>query len=225
MLAVKLLRLHRRLDDEILYRRIAIFFAMPVIIYFAFDNLFFTDIQKRINTVNVELSEKQSQISTVKSQMNVDKLKIERSKSDRRLEQRNYLVQSINDIDKKLGARTSSEVSPKEMSLMLREMLSYDNKVKLLSLKNLPPEQLRIDLAMNSDQSANKSSSSLFYRHGIEVVVSGGYFDIVNYLQAVESMKWQLFWDKLSYSVSKYPLATVQFTIYSLSRQENWIGN
>lgn len=43
--------------------------------------------------------------------------------------------------------------------------------------------------------------------------LKGSYFSILDYLKKVEKSKWQLYWDKLEYTVEKYPdgLAIIEF--------------
>lgn len=47
----------------------------------------------------------------------------------------------------------------------------------------------------------------------------GDYFAIVRFLQRIEGMKWQLFWDKLDYKVQHYPIAQVTIEFFTLKPQ------
>ncbi|MDX2345593.1 MAG: hypothetical protein QNK11_01770 [Legionella sp.] len=44
----------------------------------------------------------------------------------------------------------------------------------------------------------------------------GDYFSIMKFLQRVEQLKWQLFWDKFSYRVEKHPVAIATIEFYTL---------
>lgn len=46
--------------------------------------------------------------------------------------------------------------------------------------------------------------------------LKGNYFSIMKFLERVEGLKWQLFWDKLTYRVEKYPEATAIIEFYTL---------
>jgi len=46
--------------------------------------------------------------------------------------------------------------------------------------------------------------------------LKGDYSSIMKFLKRVEALKWQLFWDKLSYRVEKYPEAMATLEFYTL---------
>lgn len=49
-----------------------------------------------------------------------------------------------------------------------------------------------------------------------KLILKGDYFSIVNYLEKLEQLEWQLYWDKLEYKVMEYPLATATIEFYTL---------
>ena len=53
------------------------------------------------------------------------------------------------------------------------------------------------------------------------LTINGNYFDILNYLQRIEQLKWQLFWEKLTYQVKRYPQASATIKFYTLKEQSN----
>jgi MSHA biogenesis protein MshJ len=64
---------------------------------------------------------------------------------------------------------------------------------------------------------------SLLYRHGVEVTVRGNYLDMVNYMDALESMPTQLFWGRAQLEVEEYPSARLTLTLYTLSLDQKWM--
>lgn len=48
------------------------------------------------------------------------------------------------------------------------------------------------------------------------VTLKGDYFSIVHYLSTLEETKWQLYWDKFTYKVIKYPDALVTLQFYTV---------
>jgi MSHA biogenesis protein MshJ len=62
------------------------------------------------------------------------------------------------------------------------------------------------------------------YRHGVEIVVEGGYGDLVTYLAALESMQGNLFWDKAALRTDQYPNSTLTLTIYTMSLDPKWLN-
>ncbi len=64
----------------------------------------------------------------------------------------------------------------------------------------------------------------LLYRHGVEVVLQGGYVDMVNYMAALEALPSQLFWGKAKLDAGDYPTARLTLTLYTLSLDKKWIS-
>jgi MSHA biogenesis protein MshJ len=63
----------------------------------------------------------------------------------------------------------------------------------------------------------------LLYRHGVEVTVRGNYLDMVNYMDALESMPTQLFWGRAQLEVEEYPSSRLTLTLYTLSLDQKWM--
>ncbi len=130
-------------------------------------------------------------------------------------------------------------VAPEKMSLLLEDLLKRNGKLKLISLKTLPPENLTREDKKAQDGSAAKNPAEPataaagraaetevggIYRHGVEIVVQGRYPDMVSYLSALEGMKWELYWGKASMQVVEYPVATLSLTVYTLSLDKTWLN-
>lgn len=63
-----------------------------------------------------------------------------------------------------------------------------------------------------AQQAADLPSTRTQYR----LVLKGDYFSIMNYLERIERLPWQLYWDKLDYIVHTYPEATAEIEFYTL---------
>jgi MSHA biogenesis protein MshJ len=71
---------------------------------------------------------------------------------------------------------------------------------------------------------ANLSDAEPVFTHGVEIVVQGSYLDMLHYMDALESMPWQLFWSKARLQVEEYPKATLTLTLYTLSLDKKWLN-
>ena len=65
--------------------------------------------------------------------------------------------------------------------------------------------------------------AELVYRHGVEIVLQGGYLDMISYMAALEDMPTQLFWGKARLEVDQYPSARLSLTLYTLSLDQKWM--
>ncbi len=61
------------------------------------------------------------------------------------------------------------------------------------------------------------------YRHGVELVLEGGYADLLVYLKAVEALPQRLLWGGASLKVEQHPRAVLTLRVYTLSRDPNWL--
>ena len=77
--------------------------------------------------------------------------------------------------------------------------------------------------AKASNAPAEPAPIPLLYRHGVELTVRGNYLDMVNYMEALESMPARLIWGKANLVVEEYPNARLTLTMYTLSLDKKWM--
>lgn len=130
-------------------------------------------------------------------------------------------------------------VSPDKMAFLLEDLLKRNGKLHLTSLKTLPVTTVS-QSAVSEPHAVNeknegagtiaqttKTENKLFedtvYKHGVEIVVQGGYPEIMDYLAQLEAMPWQLFWSKAKLNVDAYPKASLTLTLFTLSLDKKWL--
>jgi MSHA biogenesis protein MshJ len=121
---------------------------------------------------------------------------------------------------------TAGLLPPAKMRAVLQELLRAQPKLRLLALQSFSePLQLASEPAEKVPSEAEKTPVTL-YRHGLKISLQGGYFDLLVYLQAIQSSGWKLHWDSLDYQVeSAGPTqAKINLVLYTLSREAGWIG-
>ncbi|WP_225984672.1 MSHA biogenesis protein MshJ [Noviherbaspirillum aerium] len=125
-------------------------------------------------------------------------------------------------------------VSPDRMAVMLEDLLKRDGKLRLKSLKTLPVASLAESIDGSAapagtpkpaaDKAAPRAAGETVYKHGVEIVVEGGYADIAHYLAELERMPWQLFWAGTRLDVEAYPTARLTLTLFTLSLDKSWLN-
>ncbi|KQQ40330.1 hypothetical protein ASF61_06050 [Duganella sp. Leaf126] len=70
---------------------------------------------------------------------------------------------------------------------------------------------------------ATTAPRELLYRHSVEIVVQGSYLDMIDYMQALETLPAQLFWGGARLDATRYPSATLTLTLSTLSLDEKWM--
>jgi len=144
--------------------------------------------------------------------------------------EQNRLLEEMDALREDIENRLSSLIAPEQMADVMRDVLSDYRGLTLISARNLPVEPLQLETgskASATDKSAETSSESeneaVVFAHGFEIVLEGGYFQTLEFLQRLESMKG-FYWRLLDYSVQSYPDAKIILQLSTLSLEEDWIG-
>lgn len=61
------------------------------------------------------------------------------------------------------------------------------------------------------------------YRHGVELVLEGGFSDLLGYLQSLEAMPQHVLWGGMSLKVQQHPTALLTLRLYTVSRDRHWL--
>ena len=64
----------------------------------------------------------------------------------------------------------------------------------------------------------------LIYRHGMELTVSGGYLELLRYLEQLEGLPTQLYWTALDLNAASYPSHRMKIVVYTLSLDRSWLN-
>lgn len=226
--------------DALTLRERVIIFAMLAIFIIATMNAIFIDplftrqkqLSAQLKTEQMVATQFQSEIrQAVMVQSDPDADNRERLKAAR---QELLQMQAVL-LDMQKGL-----VSPDKMTLLLEDILRRNGKLRLLSLKTLAATDLiepvaaqaktgmdknsAMAAAAKQDAAQNQPANGAVYKHGVELVLQGGYLDMVNYMAQLEAMPWQLFWGKAKLNADDYPQATLTLTLFTLSLHKKWLN-
>lgn len=226
--------------DALSLRERVIIFAMLATLFIAIFNAVLLDRQfARQKQLSNQVAAGQAQLGQIRVEIQqAARVKEDPDAADRErlqaLNQQSAQMQSVL-LDMQRGL-----VSPEKMTVLLEDILRRDRKLRLLSLKTLPATNLSGMVATVGKAAPGNTVSApaaplqnpggaqpsvgMVYKHGVEIVLQGGYLDIVDYMTAMESMPWQLFWGKASLNVDEYPTATLTLTLFTLSLDKTWLN-
>jgi MSHA biogenesis protein MshJ len=127
--------------------------------------------------------------------------------------------------DQEVRVFTSDLVDPKEMRLVLEELLRRQGGLKLVTATNLPAKPLVESTAEPAADGAKpKSSEPQLYRHTLVLTLEGSYLDCLAYLEAVEKLPWHFFWSRIEFKEDGYPRNAILLELRTLSLDKEWIG-
>jgi|GEM_PF-1479990 len=62
------------------------------------------------------------------------------------------------------------------------------------------------------------------YKHGVKITLNGEYQDVLEYLIALETLDWKVYWKNFSYTVDNYPQGTAEIIVETIGFENGWIG-
>jgi MSHA biogenesis protein MshJ len=150
------------------------------------------------------------------------------------------LNRAIAEADEDLASAQNGLIEPTRMVSVLTDVLQRQKGLTLLRLRNLPVQSVLMPAAQAaapaSDPATAKATAPAEdptpapaaadvgpYLHPVELVVRGGYLDVLNYLKDLEAQPWGLQWRRFEFVTTEDgPEYRIEFT--TLSMAPNWLG-
>jgi len=135
------------------------------------------------------------------------------------IQAKQHLQQTVTQLDSVLNKL----VPPTKITELLRNLLLQTHGLKLVALNNEPVENISF-AEEDSKSSPENSVKTRLYKHSTTLKLSGNYQQLYQYLSALESSEWGLYWNELHYEVIDYPQAEITIRVHTISTNEYWIG-
>jgi MSHA biogenesis protein MshJ len=122
---------------------------------------------------------------------------------------------------------TAALITPEKMKAVLQSLLQAQQGLSLTGMQSFSePVRLAEASAATSTGGTKTELPTVLYRHGLVLQLEGGYFDLLQYLQAVHASGWKLNWDSLDYRVGEAGpgRAKISLKLFTLSRKAGWVG-
>ena len=127
------------------------------------------------------------------------------------------LSAQLREVDAQLTSQAAGMISPQRMIEVIHDVLSRQNGLALVSLRNGEP--LRLPAPSTRDNTA----AGRPYLHTVEIVLDGRYLDVLAYLRALERLPWHFYWRRLELTSTHYPLSRVRVELGTVSMDSEWI--
>lgn len=137
------------------------------------------------------------------------------------------LREQIRWLEGQIEEHLASMIPPGEVTKMLEALLARESELKLQRLASLEPRSATTGEVQTGEESAQANPPARkpdFFRHGFRLQLEGSYLVTLQYLEAIESLSWDLSWDRMVYEVVDYPRARITIELHTLSDEEGWIG-
>lgn len=236
----RLILLAKRIDGMTLRERGVIFAASAIVLFSLFNSLVWDRQAAKQKRLQAQIQENQQKAAEVQTQILQKAYAIKHDPDAQEKARLKELEQRIEQTRDDLSRLQMSLVSPDKMPDLLEGILKRQGGLKLVSMKSLPPELLNQSQQDETQPAAQKLTAAIpipgtpakpaapargvIYKHGVELVVQGGYTELMGYLVALEGVKWQLFWGRAKLNSTAYPAASLTLTLYTLSTDEKWLN-
>lgn len=130
-------------------------------------------------------------------------------------EYKQLMVES-QELSTQLAAIVENLIAPSQMAQLLEQVLAESKGLHLVSLQSMSAEPI-----VTNEENANLAS---YYIHPVRMELTGKYFAIVNYLEALENLPVKYYWRSFHYSVEEYPSARLVLEVYTLGTRQEFIG-
>lgn len=128
--------------------------------------------------------------------------------------------QRLERLDSELAETTGRLIAPRAMVVLLREILAAQDKLELLQVDLLAP----VPVFDRQSDTASENAEPLLFAHDAEIVLRGGYLEVLDYLETLEAMDARLGWVLLEYDSGNYPDNEVRIRVRTLSLERAWLG-
>ena len=208
-----------KIDTLSLRERLLVLITALVLIVALWHTLLMQPLEQRASQTRAELTALEDRITAANRSLEEQILQLAGGGDEQRLRIAS-LRKRIDEINTTLGNHAAELIDPSEMAQVLESVLKEQSRLKLVRIRNTTPDSLVAD----EDPSAVTPSAVTFYRHGLEIEVEGSYAACLEYLNAIESLPWRLYWQVLELDVIDYPLNRIRIEVGTLSLDEEWIG-
>lgn len=213
--------------DAMALRERAMFFGAVALVLMTLLQVFLLNpVLSRRNQLSAQIAQQEDETKAIRAQIQAlvrpkvqdqDELNRDRLKS---------LREQMAQLDRQFEQQQQQFVAPEKIAAMLENLIAKNRKLQLLSLRNLPGAGVSPGAGAPAGAAGGRARAGgarEVFRHTVELSVRGGYFDLLDYLAALERMPQRVFWDGFELSVAQYPQSVLKLTIYTLSPEKSWL--
>jgi len=220
-------KLNGKVDALSLRERVLIFAAAAFMLVSLINTLILDPLLTKQKTLSTQVVQQQEKMKAVRAQL-AEVLQAKRNDASSPLRQRlAQLRQQLVEGERYIKGRSDRLVPSDKMADVLEQMLNKNGHLQLVDLKTLPVAPLMEKNAGKGNGGDANPAPAAFgkqvFKHGVQITVRGSYPDMLRYLKALEHLRAQMFWGRAQLAVTRYPVAELTLTVYTLSLDKTWL--
>lgn len=201
-----------RIDALELRERILLLAATVVVLFLLVDSLGLQPTLKSQQIAEQRIADLEMRLSAFHQQANLVNYRSDHNPLASRYADRDRLIAELSELDARIMGQLGALVEPAQAAEVLEQVLTGHRG---LTLKSLHATSESLDgLTISKDRGRSDLA-----RYQLEMVVEGGYLDVLHYLQELEAMPWKFFWQAVNLQTTGYPKAETRLQLYTLGAQ------
>lgn len=199
-------RIRRKFDNRLMNERRVLIVAGVCITWFLLDSVWVTPSYQRLQ----KSLQKQKQVLSSSAQAEAQS----RSVLDTLRRQQQEAVSELTRLKRRLFDQQSeleevqAQMAPaRQMRDLLAALLSRNERLHLLSMNTLAPEEVR----------SPAGGDAVIYRHGLSLEIGGRFHDLLAWLQSAEQMPRRLIWDSIELVSDPQQQLVLKVKVFTLS--------
>jgi len=213
--------------DAMALRERAMFFGAVALVLMTLLQVFLLNpVLSRRNQLAAQIAQQEDETRAIQAQIQALVRPAAQDQDEINREKLKRLREQMAQLDRQFEEQQKQFVAPDQMVAMLESMIGRNGKLQLLSLRNLPSAGVAPGAGAQSGAAGGRGRATgtrEVFRHTVEVSVKGSYFDLLDYLAALERLPQRVFWDGFELNVVQYPESVLNLTIYTLSPEKSWL--
>lgn len=200
-------RIAARIDEMSLRQRAMLFATVSLVVVVLAHVSFIEPVLARQKRLIDQGNRDQSQLASVRNQIQSLLKSQEGGAKDPEQAALHELEQRLAEVEQTLAQRKQAFIAPSRLPALLKDLLGPGRSVRLETLRLVP--------------GAPVEGGTELYRHGVEMTLTGSYFDLMQYLADLEKLPAQLLWGPVELEVGKYPEVRLTLQVHTLSTQRS----
>lgn len=212
------------IDSRIIRERVLIFLSLLAVVFLLWDFLLQGPFDKHRAALELEAQQIASEQKLLETRITELTMALASDPAIMKKNEIHSLDQRITEVDTQLSGLSQGLISIAQLPKALEDVLQKTAAIKVLQVRTLPVEELRLVEQPAVNTAAPKETGTGVYKHAVLIRVSGNYSQLLQLIREIESLPWKVYWESLDYSVSRYPEASVDIRVFTLSSEEGLLG-
>jgi MSHA biogenesis protein MshJ len=220
--------LQRRFDQRNQRERLLLIGAAAALLLMAADSLWLSPALAAYKTGHQQQSDARAALATLQDEIQAMQSTGQTQARQQATELASWRAR-VRDGETSLRRHQDSLVGPDHMVELLERLLARQGAVRVRAMRSLgrsdllnPGTGATAKPAADTAPPAADATPTL-YRHGVELVLEGGFADLLQYLQALEALPQRVLWGSVSLKVEQHPKSVLTLRVYTISRDRHWL--